>query len=438
MTAAPKARGEAWFSALSEYDLRYTVGYLIWRARAEDRQLSSGTSRFARLLVKLLADPAFALTQAATIGAEATVADFVTGHEAASALLPSEARVLSQAFATAAIVSSTSGKAILTPEALNALLTYRTDTPVYGELLEFATDEKLIAELVPNASDRSWLVLAFLHSAATSRRRLGGRQNIERAREMLSSARNVSVETPATEGPENLRAQRVMSSILYDLAYIDYLTERPSAAREGFHASAEAAGKAQNSSGYYMSRILEYLVGFYDGEVGADEVRPLLEEALGYFTKAAGESPHAERWVMNVHAHLFDLACLTGDTSRAATEFAMLQKDPWVAKFHRLEKVKLWQARFHLARHAWRQAVTLYKSILDDELSRPAEDLVREGNARDLLDYGAALAALGSADLARQVWQRGLQSSEYACGWPWKTQIARRLAQLDSWSKTPS
>jgi len=360
------------------------------------------------------------------------VADFVTGYEAVSALLPSEAQVLSQALATAAIVSSTSGKAILTPEALNALLTYRTDTPVYGEFLEFATDEKLVAELVPNASDRSWLVLAFLHSAATSRRRVGGKQNIDRAREMLSSARNVRVEMPTIEGPENIRAERVMSSILYDLAYIDYLTERPSAAREAFRASAEAAGRAQNTSGYYMSRILEYLVGFYGGEVDADEFRALLKEALEYFTKASGESPHAERWLMNVHAHLFDLACLTGDASRADTEFAMLQRDPWVVKFHRPEMVKAWQARCYLARHAWRQAVTLYKSILDDELSRPAEDLVREGIARDLLDYGTALAALGSADVARQVWQRGLQSSDYACGWPWKTQIARRLAQLDS------
>lgn len=172
-----RSAGESRFSALSEYDLRYTVGHLINAARAQERQLDSGTPRDARLLVKLLADPAFSLTQSVAIGAEATVADFVTGYEAVSALLPSEARVLSQAFATAAIVSSTSGKAILTPEALNALLTYRTDTPVYGEFLEFATDEKLIAELVPNASDRSLLVLAFLHSAATSRRRLGGKQN---------------------------------------------------------------------------------------------------------------------------------------------------------------------------------------------------------------------------------------------------------------------
>jgi len=71
----------------------------------------------------------------------------------------------------------------------------------------------------------------------------------------------------------------------------------------------------------------------------------------------------------------------------------------------------------------------LYESILADELSQPDENLVREGIARDLLDYGAALAAQDSPELARQVWERGLQSSKYACGWPWKTQIAHHLAE---------
>jgi len=333
MTAGAGERGGASFSALNEYDLRYTVGHLITAAREQEKQPGSGTSRDSRLLVKLLADPAFALTQADVIGAEAAVADFVSGYDAVCALLPSKARVLSGALATAAIVSSVSGKPVLTPDALNALLTYRTDTPVYGELLEFATDEQLIAKIVPDASDRSWLVRAFLHNAATRCRRLGGRQNIDRAREMLSRARDVGLEMPAIRGSEDLRSERVLSSILYDLAYIDYLTERPAAARDGFRASAEAAERAHNTTGCYVSRILEYLVGFYDGLVGADEFRALLQEALEYFTRAAGESPHAERWVMNAHAHLFDLACLAGDTRRADAEFATLQRDPWVVKY---------------------------------------------------------------------------------------------------------
>ena len=94
--------------------------------------------------------------------------------------------------------------------------------------------------------------------------------------------------------------------------------------------------------------------------------------------------------------------------------------------------IRTWQARYYLAHRAWRQVVALYKSILEDELSQQAEDLVREGIARDLLDYGIALEAMGSAVAARQVWQQGLRSSEYACGWPWKAQIVHRLAELDS------
>jgi tetratricopeptide (TPR) repeat protein len=430
MIVALDEQAEERFGALNEYDWRYTVGHLITAASEQQKQLSSGSPRDARLLVRLLVDPAFALAQAAVIGAEATVADFAAGHDAVSLILPSEAPGLSRALATAAIESSVSGKAVLTPDVLNALLTYRTDTEIYGELLDFATDEKVIAEIVPGAPDRLWLMRAFLHNAATRCRRLGGKQSIDRAREMLSRARDAGREMPTAQGSEDSRSERVLSSILYDLAYIDYLTERPSAAREGFRASAEAAKRARNTSGYYISRLLEYLVGFYDGVLEADDFRALLEEALVYFTRVVEESPHAERWVMNAHAHLFDLACLVGDASRADAEFAVLQRDPWVLKFHQFAMVKTWRARDYLAHHAWDQAVALYKSILEEELSQPEENLVREGIARDLLDYGTALAGQGSTEMARQVWERGLRSSDYAGGWPWKTRISHRLAKL--------
>jgi hypothetical protein len=39
MNAIPGARTEVRFSALSEYDLRYTVGHLISAARAQEREL---------------------------------------------------------------------------------------------------------------------------------------------------------------------------------------------------------------------------------------------------------------------------------------------------------------------------------------------------------------------------------------------------------------
>jgi hypothetical protein len=422
------------FGALNEYDLRYMVGHLITAARAQEKQLGSGSPRDARLLVnllvRLLVDPAFALAQAAVIGAEATVADFIAGYDAVSLILPSEAPGLPRALAIATIASSVSGKAVLTPDALNALLTYRTDTEIYGELLDFATDEKTIADIVPGAADRLWLMRAFLHNAATRCRRLGGKQSFDRAREMLTRARAVGREIPAAQGSEDLRSERVLSSILYDLAYIDYLTERPSAAREGFRASAEAAERARDTSSYYMSRLLEDLVGFYEGKLGAGDFGDFREEALEYFTRMAQESPHAERWVMNTHAHLFDLACQVGDASRADAEFAVLQRDLWVSKFRQLAMVRTWRARDYLAHHAWDQAAALYKSILEEELSQPEENLVREGIARDLLDYGTALAGQGSTEMARQVWERGLRSSDYAGGWPWKARISHRLAEL--------
>lgn len=417
------------FITLSEYDLRHVVGHLIASVHEQQKHAECGISSDAQLLVKLLAHPGFGLSQAATLGAEATIADFVAGYEIISATLPEKGRDISRALAVATIISSLADGAALTPDALNALLTYRTDTRAYNDVLSFATDRTLIARITKDEPDRSWLERVFLHSAATTLRRLGRKENIDRARQMLIRARDAGIDLPITDGPAYLRSERVLSSILYDLAYIDYLTERPSDARAGFQISAQAAEKARNTSGRYMSLLLQNLIDFHSLAMSAESYRAFLEQALAYFINATKESPHAERAVMSTRAYLFDVACLTADSGRVDADYAVLEKDPWVAKFHRVEMIQTWRARRYMAHRAWREAAALYESILEHDLCQPAEDVTREWIVRDALDYGTALAAQGSIELAKHVWELGMRSSEYTAGWPWRTAISRRLAE---------
>jgi hypothetical protein len=61
---------------------------------------------------------------------------------------------------------------------------------MYGQLLEAVLNEDLLTQLAADDSTRAWLTSAFLHGSATRCRRIGGPENLERARAMLIEARS--------------------------------------------------------------------------------------------------------------------------------------------------------------------------------------------------------------------------------------------------------
>jgi hypothetical protein len=130
---------------------------------------------------------------------------------------------------------------------------------------------------------------------------------------------------------------------------------------------------------------------------------------------------------MKSNAHLFDLACLTGDLERADAQFHALERDEWVRTFGQFRLTSTWTARYTLLMGDWAQACALYRAMLDDELRRAAEEVAREGAARDWLDYGRALIGAGRTGEAEQILTRAMRLPDYAANWPWKPTIAQRL-----------
>jgi hypothetical protein len=152
--------------------------------------------------------------------------------------------------------------------------------------------------------------MEFRYYQASVRRRLGGPEHLETAAQAL---RDALAAHPTSEPDPDPESARILSGIQYDLAYIDYLTGRWRAAIDGLERSAATAFEAHDQTRGHISSCVAAVVAFYAAELGADDCRAVLQSALVHFEAAAATSRHAQRWVMNVHAHLFDLAFLRGD-----------------------------------------------------------------------------------------------------------------------------
>ncbi len=171
-------------------------------------------------------------------------------------------------------------------------------------------------------------------------------------------------------------------------------------------------------------------VAFYAGRLDADAYREVLTRALGHFEAAADTSLLAQRWIMNVHSSLFDVAFISGDQAGAEAQFTLLQGDRWLAQFGmELRIAPVLDARMFLLRGDWRQACRSYKNLLGAELVRPEGPSSAEGLARNFLEYGRALLGAGDPEQARAIWEVGLRCPDHAGNWFWRQQIEQMLRE---------
>lgn len=420
------------FEVLSDYDMRHEVTHLIGALRSDPGNAcdEERRDRWMWALLRLLAMPGYPLAKAARFGADAVIVDYVAAEGIVGGERPEAVAELSRGLATATILDASGEAPTLVPEALHAVLGYGANTTMYADVLTLVTDGDLIERLVSDAARRDWLMRAFLHAAATMSRRRGGPGNLDAARVLLTKASTAAAGVDAGS-PETRDELGLRSSVLYDLAYIDFLTGNSRSAEAGFRESAEMARQAGDSVKRYISGALERIVALYAETARPTAVRAYLRVAVEQFTAMGARSPHARRWVMNGRSHLLDLACLLGDADEADMQLRLLERDPWVAAFRPFDRFYTWRARHCVAFGEYERARVLYAEMLADELRLEEDSCVREGASRDLLEYGSALAALDERTLARAVWHRGLRYPDHAANWPWKEQIVRRLATVD-------
>jgi hypothetical protein len=372
-----------------------------------------------------LSDRDFLDRKSAAFGAEPLLEDFLRAYDAAT----DHERLRDGLARTLARIAMSDGDGLaqtLDATSLHALLAYRDDRRLYQRILQVCTRDQFAVRHVPNHSTRRRRLLEFRTNAANIYRRLGGPDNLDRATQTLQSAVvTAGAEAARAPTPEMLR---VLATIEYELGYLDFLTGRWRSAIQRLERSAATGIRAGDQTAGYISRCVAGSIGFYAQVVTDEQFRALLHQALQHFQSVANTSLLAERWVMNVHAHLFDVAFLTGDRTQAIAELALLQGNSWLAQFGSAKgAMATVEARGCLLRGEWSQAAGRYQELLAVELNRPEGPSSQEQLARTFLEYGTALASDQRISQARVIWEIGLRCPDDAGNWPWKPRIERAL-----------
>lgn len=409
---------------------RHTTLAAAFRRRAGTRGLRELPYHLIRAqrwgeLRRTLTDLEFLERKAAALGAEPVLEDLIHAYGAAG-VSPGLRAALARTLARIAVADGEGISQMLDFASIHALLVYRDDRGMYLQMLDDCTRASFVAHHVTDRSTRARRLLEARYNQANLLRRLGGPDRLEAAAQTLRDS--LVAHTTADPDPETAR---ILSGVQYDLAYIDYLTGQWQRAIDGLKASAAIALRAGDEIGAQISSCVGANVAFYARVLDADAYRAVLTRALGHFESAAETSLLAQRWIMNVHSHLFDVAFLRGDQAGAEAQFALLQGNRWLAQFgmEGLRFVPFLNARMFLLRGNWSQACLHYQNLLGAELVRPEGPSSAEGLARKFFEYGRALLGAGDPAQARAIWEIGLRCPDHAGNWFWKQQIEQRLRE---------
>ena len=404
--------GDSWETCEDAYALNHTATHLVASIRTAG---SAGMRDEAtRLLTDLLAEPAFGVAKSRRIGVDDMLADYV----AAYATMNGSAALEDGLTAVLATLIN-EGRTDLSAS-LHAMVQYRFDVAdLNAAVLRRLSDPDYLERAVPDPTTRVAALIAFSHGEAGRLRRLGGAENLDAAHRLLTRA------IADVGSVDQVTSARQRSLLFYDLAYLEALHGRLDQALAWFTESAEAADEVGERTSAFISRLVRLRHGLLGGLVSPEEFKAEHFAALEYFTSDEAQGAVAERWVMNVHAHLADLGLLTGDLDLVVTHIQALEDDPWIRRNDRIDLLLKYRARAAVASGHWALGAELYAVMLADELTDPPSH--REELSRDLYYYGQAMAGLGDVEKARELWQLGLRCPDNAGNGPWKRKLTEAL-----------
>ena len=409
--------GQSWETCEDGYALANTAIHLV--ASLLTAQSPELQSRSVNTLVDLLGDSDYPVAKATQIGTEEMLADYVAANAATQRHFASSLPGLAAGLADTMCRLAARDVPDL-PDTLHAIVGYRLDAAKLNEaVLDLLTDPAYLARRIDSEDRLSEAVAGFSHGQATRLRRTGDPDDMQKARRILLRAASVAEETHDRSSAKRL------SSLFYDLAYLDYLYGAHDEAARWFQRSIDAAEQAGDRTGATISRLVALHVELLRQAADPEVVRRIVTEALTFFQSDEARKPHAERWVMNCRAYLLDIAVMTGDAGAAQAAWEALEEDPWLQRFARSDLISLWQARTALVTGDTTRACELFEERLRGEITDPPPP--REELARDLYDYGRALFASNNAREARRIWTLGLRCPDDAANWLWKPRITHEL-----------
>ncbi|MFI9552772.1 hypothetical protein [Nonomuraea endophytica] len=424
--------GSDWSECTDQYALTYTARHVITALEAGGDEAPV----IADLIVGLLGGDEYGLAKAInpTVGFGSLVADHIAAWHAIAVISPQ--RRAEMVAGLASVVARLAERTDVDPiDLIQSTLAYRIDgKDLYSAVLALLNSEDFLLQRVTDTERQAVLALGLAHSEAGRLRRLGGGENLERARSLLN--RIVETARPYWDKiePHQRDFAKRLSGVFYDVAYLEYLHGNPDAAVEWFGRSIQMARQAGNRVGEYMTEAMLHYLEFITGRMSAHDYGIYINEALEYFGSPNNPSPHAERWVMSLHVWLLDVACATGNEQLIRQELTLLEENDWLRGHTRPDShrpddmLTTYRARAFLATGHYAESTTMYEECLGGDLTgslNPREEL-----ARDLYDYARALIGSGRVSEARQVLELATSCPDYMADWIWKPRIHELLDRL--------
>lgn len=249
----------------------------------------------------------------------------------------------------------------LSVEEIHASLVYRPEKDFYQEFLKLGLDECSIRTLGGEHVDVAGVAMSFTARLANLKRRKG---DLEEAETLLRQLVQ-KLDARLNEDPAFLKER---AGIEYDLGYISFLRGQFGEAAETLRQSAMYASRAGDTVGEWMSRCVEYNVRFLEGLCSSEDYEQVLNQALVHFTRESQSDmpgPHSKRWIMNVHASLFEIMYYRNEVSGAVEHLAALQKDEWIGKYGGEHSLRPYLARLCILKEDWEEAIEHFRRYFD-------------------------------------------------------------------------
>jgi tetratricopeptide (TPR) repeat protein len=401
--------GQRWETCTDDYATANVAHHLVSALRGD--QPDDQHRWCATALVELLADSAFVRRLTTVVGVVRVLAEFADAHGALRARFAAAADQIAHALAVHCVLMVSGGR--LTADVLQAGLGYRRDfTEFLDRVLEHTADSSFVDETV-STMDRPGLESGAVWAdfATVQASRFRRRNDFVRADRLLDRIVDWGDQAKA----------------LYERGYLYHLTGRVDEAIRCLGRASDLSRQAGHESGAWIGALVRDQIAFLADRLDAETYRDTLLAGLEFFVGASQNgSPHARRWIMNVHYKLLNRASLLQDPHSARDAWHALRDDDW-ARIERPDLLLVWEGRMALTCGEWQRAVDRYTQLLGpDALVAAPPD--QEFIAWYLLEFGRSLAATGRTSEATLAWQQVLRCPDTTAAWPWKPRARALLS----------
>jgi len=297
----------------------------------------------------------------------------------------------------------------------------------YEAFLNFSSNKKVLLDALKSDQDANLLQMEVLAKYANVKRH--DCVDLSTVESILKDYIQKWLKYIKKPTPDDLKK---LARVEYDVGYVNYLQGNFQEAVENFDKSALHASEANDTVGKFISTIVGYRVRYY-GKLGRlSEFKEVLMNAFSYFREYSTglkKNQHAIRWIMNVNAHLFEVAFEENNKYTAREQLEKLEDDPWVKAYASPFFLKPYYARLALMEGMYTEAINDFNKFLQSLEIKDISEAMRESLSRDYLDLGKALAYSGDIEKAIEIWQDGLKTPDNNANLVWKERITKLLEQ---------